>query len=389
MIKIAYVIDTIETPSAGTEQQLLMLLNNLDRKRFLPFLICLKDSPWLKSQSFDFPIIILNLPKIISLNLIKFIRQFRAFHKKEKFDIVQTFFFDAAIAGTIAAKLAGCKVILSSRRNSLDRISKAQRLLFRFLQKYIKAYIANSERVARSCAQIEKARPEKYHIIYNGMYLERFRLIGDRMRFNQRTEWGIAENEILIGVTANLRKVKNIDSLIRAAADLTKKYDNLKFVVVGEGPQREYLQNLIESLELTGKFKLGGKKADIIPCIMSFDIGVLCSKAEGFSNSLIEYMAAGLPVAASDVGGNAEAISHKENGLIFPLNEFNGLTDSLSYLIENKAIAREFGIKAKAAAMKKYDVKTYVKNHEEFYTNILSGDNFISDFGKQSQLTRN
>ena len=372
MIKIAYIIDTIESPSAGTEQQLLMLLNNLDRDRFSPYLICLRDSPWLKSQSFNFPVYIFNIRKIFSLGFVHFIRQFNQLHKIEKFDIVQTFFADANIVGVIAAKMAGVKVILASRRNIGDTLTNLQLYALRIIKRYTKKFLANSRAAARKAMELEGIKPERIEVIYNGLYLDKFRLISPELRARQRTEWGISEDDILIGLIANLRPVKNIEALIEAAYRLTGIYPNLKFVVVGEGQQREDLQKRINIANLGECFKLVGRYGDIVPCLAAFDVAVLCSKAEGFSNSLIEYMAAGLPSIASDVGGNAEAISHKESGIIYSSNDPDGLTNGLSYLIENKEIAREYGQKARAAAMKKYDVTTYVKNHEEFYSNLIN-----------------
>jgi glycosyltransferase involved in cell wall biosynthesis len=372
MIKIAYIIDTFYNPTAGTEQQLLMLLNNLDRKRFAPCLICLRDSPWLKSQSFDFPVFIINYRKLLSLSFVNFIRQFSRLHKIEKFDIVQTFFPDANIAGVVASRLVGVPTILASRRNIGDSLAGFQLSILRFLKRYTTGYLANAKAVAEITSSLEGVEPEKIEVIYNGMYLNRFESISPELKARQRAQWGIEENELLIGLVGNLRPVKNIGFLIKAAAELCRVHSNLKFVVIGEGPDRGILQKEIDDLGLDSRFRLAGSFNDVIPCLAAFDIGVLCSKAEGFSNSVIEYMAAGLPVVASDVGGNAEAISHKENGMIYALDSPNGLIDSLAYLIENKEIAREYGRKARAAAMKKYAVSTYVINHEEFYLNMIN-----------------
>ncbi|MCP4580774.1 MAG: glycosyltransferase [candidate division Zixibacteria bacterium] len=371
LIKVAYFIDTIESPSAGTEQQLLMLLNNLDRNRFEPHLICLRDSKWLKSQSLPFSYDNLNFTKLFSYDFFRFAMEFRKLHKVSKFDIVQTFFTDANIAGTIAARLAGCKIIIASRRNSLDRLSGAQLKMLRFLKRYTTIYLANSKAIACATAAIEGAGLDRYKTIYNGMYLEKFNEINNEMRTRQRAEWKIADDDTLIGLTANLRSVKNIDSLIRAAAKLNNDFKKLKFVVVGEGPRREELQGLIDESGLSTAFKLAGRYSNIVPCLSAFDIGVLCSKAEGFSNSLIEYMAAGLPVVASDVGGNAEAISHNTTGLIYSLDEPNSLINALRNLVEDRALAKSLGEKARKEATNKYDVNKYIKNHEEFYIDII------------------
>jgi len=372
MIKIAYIIDTIDNPAAGTEQQLLMLLNNLNKERFAPYLICLGDSPWLKSQSFNFPIYVFDIRKIISLGFVNFIRQFKRLHKIENFDIVQTFFADANIAGVIAARMAGVKVILASRRNIGDALTNLQLYALRFIKRYTNKFLANSRAAARKAMELERIKPERIEVIYNGLDLDKFRSISPELRARQRAEWGIGENEILIGLVANLRPVKNIGALIEAASRLTTTFPTLKFAVVGEGQLRVDLQKRINSADLGECFKLVGRHGDIVPCLAAFDIAVLCSRAEGFSNSLIEYLAAGLPVVASDVGGNAEAISHKENGLVYSLNEPGGLVNSLGYLINNKEIAKGYGRNAKAAAMAKYPIENYVKNHEEFYSNLVN-----------------
>lgn len=367
MIKIAFLIDTIESPSAGTEQQLLMLLNNIDRTRFAPFLLCLRNSPWLSAQKFPFPVAVFDITKIASFGSIKFIRAFRHLQAREKFDIVQTYFTDANIAGVITAKLAGVKTILASRRNTGDRLSALQLKALRFLVRYTTKYIANSQAIANTTCEVEGATPEQIEVIYNGMYLERFKSISPPMRARQRAQWQVGENEILIGIVANLRPVKNIESLILSAAILTKKFSNLKFIGVGEGPHRQILHEQIDSLNLSDRFKLVGRYDNIIPCLSAFDIGVLCSKAEGFSNSLIEYMAAGLPIVASDVGGNVEAVGHGKTGLIYSLNNPHGLTDALSQLIEKRQFASDMAAQARKEAFDTYDVFAYIKNHEDFY----------------------
>lgn len=370
MIKIAYFIDTIESPNAGTEQQLLMLLNNLDRSRFSPYLLCLQDSPWLISQNFTFPVKNFNFSNIFSPGLARFVYDFGRLHRREKFDIVQTYFIDANIAGVIAARLAGVKTILAGRRNAGDRTSSTQLKALRFLTRYTTKYLANSKAIADVTRQLEGATGKQMEVIYNGMYLDKFRSITPQMRASQRALWQIKDDELLIGIVANLRPVKNIDSLIISASTLTKKFENLKFVVIGEGPQRDSLQQQIDSFSLMDRVKLAGRYENIIPCLSAFDIGVLCSKSEGFSNSLIEYMAAGLPVVASDVGGNAEAVNHGKTGLIYSLTDPHGLSQALTQLIEKRKFAKEMAGRAKKEAFDKYDVMTYISNHEKFYAGV-------------------
>jgi glycosyltransferase involved in cell wall biosynthesis len=370
VIKIAYIIDTIETPSAGTEQQLLMLLDNLDRQKFAPYLICLRNSRLLESQSFDFPVHILNIDKLLSAEFIQGIKKFKALHKAEKFDIVQAFFPDANIFGVIAARLAGVKVILAGRRNIGDTLTSMQLRALRLIRRYTTQYVANSRAAANMAEKLEGIDPKKIEVIYNGMYLDRFESISPEMRHACRQEWKVGDEEILIGLVANLRPVKNVEALIDAAAKLIERHSNLKFVVVGEGELRESLQARIDGAGLAQRFNLAGRYDDIIPCLAAFDIAVLCSKAEGFSNSLIEYMAAGLPVVASDVGGNSEAVKHGETGLVYSLSQPDGLAYSLTQLVDNRPLARNMGEKAKKASFEFYNVSTYIENHQNLYAGL-------------------
>jgi glycosyltransferase involved in cell wall biosynthesis len=371
MIRIAYIIDTIESPAAGTEQQLLMLLNNLDKNYFAPYLICLRDSEWFNKQSFTFPLFIYDLKKLASVKLWKFIDWFKELHKREQFDIVQTFFMDANIAGVIAARLAGVKTIVAGRRNSGDSLTSLQINVLRLLKRWTTNYLANAQAVAKTTAAMEEVNPGKIEVIYNGMNLERFASLTPELRARQRTDWGIADNEILIGLVANLRPVKNVEGLIKSASELTKEFNQLKFAVVGEGPHRGKLQTMINSAGMSERFHLVGRYNDVASCLAAFDIGVLCSKAEGFSNSLIEYMAAGLPVVASDVGGNSEAIQHNRTGLICNPADPAGLIQSLRQLIENEEQAKAMGVLARKTATAKYSVAAHIENHQKYYLKLI------------------
>jgi glycosyltransferase involved in cell wall biosynthesis len=239
------------------------------------------------------------------------------------------------------------------------------------LKRWTTGYVANARAVAKITSSMEGVDPGKIEVIYNGMKLDRFDKLTADMRAKQRQEWNVNDGEILIGAIANLRPVKNIESLIKAASELTKSYHNLKFAVAGDGPHRDRLQTLINSAGLDQRFKLIGRQSDVVPCLAAFDIGVLCSKAEGFSNSLIEYMVAGLPVVASDVGGNSEAVSHGQTGLIYDPGDPNGLTGSLKQLIENREQAHRMGELAKQTATAKYSVKAYIENHQNYYTRLV------------------
>ena len=371
MIKIGFVIDTIETPAAGTEKQLLMLLNGLDRTKFLPYLICLRNSDWLKTQRFEFPVVIYNLKGNLSFSLPKYLRRFARLIRQEKLDIVQTFFVDGNLFGTVGARLARCKIIISSRRNVGFWHTRLYVSILQVLKRWTTQYLANSEAAAIKTVKAERVPRSKITVIYNGLDHRPYRSLSSDMRRQRRRQWNVADNETLIGSVANLRDVKNVDSFVRAAACLDREFPGLKYVVVGDGADREKLKNLIDSLSLTDKFHLVGRYTDIIPCLAAFDIAVMCSSFESFSNSLIEYMAAGLPIVASHVGGNSEAVSHNENGLLYPVDNEKELANGLRRLLSDRQLAAGLGQSAKKSAFDRFSSEAYIRNHEAYYTNLV------------------
>ncbi len=368
MINIAYVIDTIETPNAGTEKQLHMLIENLDRKRFTPHLVLLRNSTWLEKHKLPFPVCIINLPSFEPAHLVKAFITFRRYCKKNEIGIVQTFFVDANIFGTLAAYFSRVNVIISSRRNyGLGYWhNRYWLIILRALRHITCCYISNSRITADYTGMSENVSRDKIHVIYNGLCLDRFQQITYEDRESYRSSLGIKPNEILIGATSNLRPIKNLPLFIKAAAMTHKKYPHARFVIVGGGPEEANLRKMISYYSLKNVFALAGQQDDVLPFVLSMDIGVLCSKSESLSNSVIEYMAAGLPCVVSEVGGNSEAIGY-EYGFSFKSGDEKDFFAKLEPLIVDEQLRLNIGQAAKAYAFSNYDHNGIVKQYQEIY----------------------
>ncbi len=370
-IKIAYVIDTIVTPSAGTEKQLLYLLNGLNRDKVTPYLVCFYQSEWMKTQTFNFPIYYLNLRSFFSPDIFKAYRLFKKLHQQQRFDIVQTFFKDGNMFGTVAAHFAKVPAVVSSRRNIGYWHNKIQISILRFLESRTTHFLANSQAAVDMTIEIEKANKDKFKIIYNGLDLKKFQSTDQTQRENKRNEWKCSNTDIIIGTVANLRPVKRLHTVVEAAKALIPQYQNLKFIFIGEGPDRESLESLISQYNLSEYFLLPGSSQEIPSVLAAFDIALLTSSNESFSNSLIEYMASNLPIAATRVGGNSEAITHNETGLLYELEDKNGLTNSLKFILDNKEKSQSIADKAKEKAFTEYSIEKMILNHEEYYREIV------------------
>jgi glycosyltransferase involved in cell wall biosynthesis len=175
---------------------------------------------------------------------------------------------------------------------------------------------------------------------------------------------------VRIGAVANLRPVKNVDGLIRAASILSKDFPHLQFEVAGDGEERSTLQAQIHAADLTKQFRLLGK-VDPIPAFLSrIDIAVLCSHSESMSNALLEYMAAGRAIVATDVGSNATLVRNGCDGTIVPANDDLSVVAAIRGYLANPRLAREHGAAARSRVAANYSRNAMVRRFEAYFTNL-------------------
>lgn len=371
MIRLAYVVDTIESPMAGTEKQLLMLLGQLDPNRFETHLFCLRSSPWLEQHGLPFNYHILGLNSLVSADFVRAAKRLRQMHEQRPFDILQTFFLDSELFGVFAARQASIPVVISSRRNTWYRNGRLTRMMLRYMSRSTTSYIANSQAVKKCVEETERVAPSRVEVIYNGLDVAGIRSFRESHREAERHRIGLADDDLLIISIANLRPVKNLEEFVAAAALIMKRVHNVRFAILGEGPERALLHRTIESNQLSGRFELVGAVEDVRPWLAAADIGVLCSHSEGFSNSVVEYMSAGLGIVASDVGGNREAAPHGECSIIYEPGNAGLLASQLEKLVTDRHMAYQLGNAAARRAMEQYSIERCVAAHEAYYDELV------------------
>lgn len=371
MISIAYLIDALATPSAGTEKQLLMLLKHLDRNRFRPRLVCLRFSPWLEQAALPCPVDVLELDSLISLRSVVVGRAFRRHQQQHGFHILHTLFPDSCFIGPVLARTAGIPVTVSSRRNMGYWQAAYHRAAARVLRKWTTHYLANSEAAKHYAIRTEGIQPTSISVIYNGLETAQVADTVDSRRGEARASLGLSDDHVLIVSIANLRPVKNLPSLVEAAAIVSQRYGKVRFVVVGEGPERNKLEEMVVARELTDRFSLVGSTTDTLRYLAAADIAVQCSFSESFSNALIEYMASGLPIVASHVGGNGEAITHGETGLLYAGHTAVALAEELEKLLKDRGLASRLGQAARKSAQTRFSVRSCVEQTEALYEALL------------------
>lgn len=387
-IRIAYVIDFIADQNGltgGTERQLIQLINNIDQFRFKPILICLREfikNPYWNTVKCEKHV--LHVYSLASVHGMKAFFSFAIFLRKHPVDIVQTYFHDATLFGILAARFAGTKKTISSRRDLGFWHNKRLLRNISFVNMFTDRILANCMAVKNEVAANEHVRSDKVDIIHNGMDLEAFYR---EPVVDLRSEFPEIHNGCrIIGMVANYnREVKRADLFIKAAAEVVKHHNDVTFLLIGGGMLENELRNLISQLGVQDRVILGGKKDPAIPYIKAFDIGVLTSDTEGFSNVLLEYMATGIPVVATDVGGNRELIQNQELGLLVPRDDHMAIASAIIHLLNDRVKCKRIGSNARRHIKEHFSWSYKIKEVESYYEQLV-GRRCLVEYGSPGRI---
>ncbi len=363
-VRVCFLID--ELAAAGTETQLLALIRHLDRRRVRPYLCLLRgDNPVSQAlEPDDCPILRLGVRSLRHPAILLRAGRFIRFLRRERIDVVQTYFPDSSYFGVPAAWLAGVKHRVRTRNNIGHWLTPLHRRLGRALNVFTTLTIANCEAARQALLTAERPRPETVLVLENGVDLERFAAIPPLP--------ARPADEPCVGVVANLRPVKGLEVFVSAAVQVRARYPQAVFTVAGEGELRAALERQAAAEGLAGRFTLLGGISDVPAFLAGLDVAVLCSHAEGMSNALLEYMAAGRAIVATAVGAAPELIEDGVHGLLVPPGDAARLADAIARLLEDRELARRLGDAARRRALEHYSRAAMVRRFENFYERLLS-----------------
>lgn len=293
--------------------------------------------------------------------------------KDKKIDLVHTHDFYTNVFGITAAALAGVPVRIASKRETGAVRSRAQQFAEKLAFSGATTVVANSEAVRSYLAQRSIAA-SKICVIHNGVDLTRFN--GSRPRRSEvLTGLGLGDlnGGQLVTLVANLRHdVKNVPLFLRAARLVAARLPDTRFIVAGEGPLKTELEKLAIDIGIGDRTHFVGRATEV-SCLLSIsDVCVLTSKAEGFSNSILEYMAAGRPVVATNVGGAAEAIIHGETGYLVSSDDNDAMADNIVELLNDAELAARFGEKGRSIIEERFGLDRQMAKITELYESAFS-----------------
>jgi glycosyltransferase involved in cell wall biosynthesis len=177
------------------------------------------------------------------------------------------------------------------------------------------------------------------------------------------------KNKVVFVSVARLDDQKNHASLISAFSSLNR--DDWRLILVGDGPRRVTLIELVSSLELTANIVFLGRRNDVDDILSLANCFVLCSNWEGFPISIIEAMRSGLPVISSNVGGVSEAVSHLDSGLLVQPSDTEGLASAIRFIMDNPALSIEFGARGLHIYRGSFTIEKMWSRTLEVYNEVL------------------
>jgi len=315
--------------------------------------------------------------------------EIRKLIKKEKPDTIFLCSSKAGVLGSLAARIS----FRVNPRNYLRKSAKSPKVIYRvggwvfndprsslsrafykFIEKFSAKWkdiiIFNSEHDRKQAIELKIKSKKKLLTIYNGIdikkldFLLREKARKELLKKIPDSKFQIL-NSIIIGTIANLYPAKGLEYLIEASYKLQATSYKLIFIVIGEGREREKLENLIEKYHLEKNFFLPGAIPDAYKYLKAFDIFVLSSVKEGFPWTILEAMAAEVPIVATKVGGVPEIIQNNQSGIIIEPKNLKQLAEAIKKLIKNPELKNKLSREARKTVEHKFTLNKMASKVEK------------------------
>ncbi len=358
----------------GTEGQILQQLRSLQETgRYRLFVACQSGAGVLRRQVeslgfTDVPSYPLNC--MYDVNMLRQIRRFALHLRRLGIHILHTHDLYTNVFGLAAGVLARVPVRIVSRRE-LDVFTPRQRWIELNAFSVAHAVVANCEFLREKLVQ-EKVAASLTTTIYNSVHPGEVKPLAISERTSRLTSFGLPPHFRFVTMVANLHNVKKDYRTFMSAAQLVcANRTDIAFVMAGDGEQQS-MRQLVGELGITDRVFMLGRCARIAELLSITDVGVLSSISEGLSNSLLEYMAAGLPIVASDVGGTREAITDGETGLLVPPGNATAMAERILGLLRDKLKASQMGEAARHQATVNFSPVRQLERTELLYHTLLA-----------------
>lgn len=290
--------------------------------------------------------------------------------------IVHTHTAKAGTLGRLAARLAGVPLILHTFHGHVlqgyfgPATTRLFRLIERGLGRLSTRILVLSERQRREILALGIGTADRVVVLPLGLPLQRL-LDCQRRRGELRRELALPASAKLVGIVGRLVPIKGHALFLDAAALLSRRRTDVRFLIAGDGELRPALEAQAQELGLAGRIHFLGWRLDLERIYADLDLAALSSYNEGTPVCLLEAMAAGLPVVSTDVGGVADIVEHGKTGLLVPPGDPGALAGAMEAILDDRIRGEEMGAAGRLAAYPAYDAATLLDRMTRLYDNLL------------------
>ena len=360
----------------GTERQFLYLTKELDRSRFDIRVGCLaRKGDFLRDiEAMNLPISEYSISSLFSYGSLR--RQWTLAQdiRRDGIQLVHAYGFYPNLFSIPAARFAGNCVTVASVRDTgaFSNRKKIKTVTQKMACQLADCVIANSGAVRDWLVSLGVGR-DHIRVIPNGMVLPRRAV--SRRDFPIRRQLGIDPSAPLIAVVCRLNEGKGLEYFLEATVIVRKQFPAARFLIVGDSivdaTYRPALERKARSFNVENCVIFTGHRSDVPKLLEEVNLSVLPSLSEGLSNSLLEAMAAGLPVVATNVGGNPEIVQDGITGILVPARDPAALSAAMIRILQSPSLARQFGEAGRARVAAHFSLESTVRQTEDLYLNLL------------------
>ncbi len=363
MINILYI--TPNFTIGGTEGQIFNIAANLDKSIFRPYIISIGVDYGQRSQYAKYGIEtgifgITDFPKMV------------LFVKRHKINIVHSFYY-GNFSGwdLVTSKLSGVRIFISSRRN-MGYWRKTRHLVFdMFRNSFTDIIIANSYAVREKTISDERLLPSRVVVIYNGIdFLQYGGIINPEEKASFKRESGLGHAKKVIGMVSNIKNVKGYEYFLSAASIIRRNTNNVHFIIAGEGSDHNDFRRVVEGYGLNDCVSLLGLCQDVKKVFSMIDIFMYSSLSEGFPNIILEAMASGKVIVATDVGGTSEMLQNGLSGILVRPRDAAVLADATMKILDDEDLGRRMSEAAMKSARQFFSIAECVDQYGAIYKHL-------------------
>lgn len=366
----------------GTERHVMNFVAHLDSSRFDLRLACMKrmgeflgEIEARRIPLAEYKINRLYGPRALAQQL-RFARDLQA----SRTQIVHTYGFYPNTFAVPAARMARTPVVIASIRDTGVYLRPWQKRAQKLMCRAADLVLVNADAIRRSL--IDDGYPaERIQVIRNGVSPSAFvqRSSGHRLR----AELGVAPEAPIVAMLSRLNGLKGVDDFLHAAAKVAVRVPNARFLIIGDGVHMQngaivknggYCDALKQSaarLGLADRLVFTGFRMDVPSLLSECAVSVLPSLSEGLSNTLLESMAAGVPVVATNVGGNPEVVQEGRTGFLVPTQNPEALAHRICRVLMDRVLAAQMGDAGRQRVSEHFSIERMLRDTERLYQDLL------------------